>query len=117
MRARKPGRRAERALVMRHSETLVEALLDDTWLSLDELCRVAAVNPQWVAQRVAEGLLAAPAGESGGWRFDAPALQRIRCMVRIERDFDALPELAALVADLQDEIERLRSRLRRAGID
>ena len=44
------------------------------------------------------------------------ALQRVRCMVRLERDFDAVPELAALVADLQDEIERLRARLRRAGL-
>jgi chaperone modulatory protein CbpM len=30
----------------------------------------------------------------------------------IERDFDAAPELAALVADLLEEIEMLRARLR-----
>jgi len=42
---------------------------------------------------------------------------RARCMARLERDFDAVPELAALVADLQDEIGRLRARLRRVGID
>jgi chaperone modulatory protein CbpM len=33
-------------------------------------------------------------------------------MRRIERDFDAAPELAALVADLIEEIEALRARLR-----
>jgi chaperone modulatory protein CbpM len=38
-------------------------------------------------------------------------------MVRIERDFDAVPELAALVADLEAEIERLRRRLQALGAD
>jgi len=32
-------------------------------------------------------------------------------MYRYERDFDAVPELAALVADMQDEIERLKRQL------
>ena len=30
--------------------------------------------------------------------------------------FDAAPELAALVADMQEELEELRARLRRAGL-
>jgi chaperone modulatory protein CbpM len=33
-------------------------------------------------------------------------------MHRLDRDFDATPELAALVADLLEEIEALRARLR-----
>jgi chaperone modulatory protein CbpM len=33
-------------------------------------------------------------------------------MHRIERSFDAAPELAALVADLLEELEALRARLR-----
>jgi len=36
-------------------------------------------------------------------------------MLRIERDFDAVPELAALVADLLAELDEARERLRRAG--
>jgi len=32
------------------------------------------------------------------------------------RDCDANPELAGLIADLPDELERLRSRMRRTGI-
>jgi chaperone modulatory protein CbpM len=35
---------------------------------------------------------------------------------RYERDFEAGPELAALVADLMEEIEALRARLQRAGL-
>jgi chaperone modulatory protein CbpM len=34
----------------------------------------------------------------------------------LERTYDAAPELAALAADMLEEIDRLRARLRRAGI-
>lgn len=38
-------------------------------------------------------------------------------MLQIERDFDAAPELAALVADLLEELDRLRAQLGRPGPD
>jgi chaperone modulatory protein CbpM len=38
-------------------------------------------------------------------------------MAQVERDFDAVPELAALVADLHDELARLRARLRALGVE
>ena len=69
-----------------------------------------------MTERVQAGLLVARRGEAAAWHFDAVALKRVRCMVRLERDFDAVPELAALVADLQAEIDRLRRRLARAGL-
>lgn len=98
--------------------TAVEALLDDVWLDLDELCRAAGVSAPWVRERVAEGFVAAHAyGPGDAWRFDAAALRRVRCMAQVERDFDAVPELAALVADLQDELARLRARLRALGVE
>ena len=37
-------------------------------------------------------------------------------MRAIERDFDAVPELAALVADMLEEVDLLRARLRREGL-
>ncbi|TSE18439.1 hypothetical protein Talka_02185 [Tepidimonas alkaliphilus] len=52
-----------------------------------------------------------PAGEG----FDAAALRRVRRLAWLQRHFDADPELAALVVDLEEEIERLRARLRRLG--
>jgi chaperone modulatory protein CbpM len=97
-------------------ETLVEAMLDEALLSLDELCRAGAVSPQWVEERIVAGLLAPrtpAAGATDEWCFDAVALRRVRCMARLERDFDAVPELAALVADLEDEIAVLRHALER----
>jgi chaperone modulatory protein CbpM len=38
-------------------------------------------------------------------------------MRRLERDFDAVPELAALVVDLIEELDAVRARLRRAGLE
>jgi chaperone modulatory protein CbpM len=34
----------------------------------------------------------------------------------LERDFDAAPELAALTADLIEEVEQLKRRLKNAGL-
>ena len=95
----------------------IDAALLDAWLSLDELCRLGAVDPQWVMDRIDEGLLPDPGGAPRAWRFDGLLVERVRCMARLERDFDAAPELAALVADLVDEIHGLRQRLLRAGLD
>ena len=103
---------------MIHRPTPVEALIDEVWLDLDALCRAAGVDAGWVRQRTAEGLLPAPPrGAHDEGRFDAALLRRVRCMLRIERDFEAVPELAALVADLEAEIERLRRRLHALGAD
>ena len=102
---------------MRSTDALIEAVFDDAGLSLDELCRASAVSPQWVRERLAAGLLPRCEGEITGWRFDEVTVRRVRQMRRIERDFDAVPELAALVADLFDEIDALRARLKRAGLE
>jgi chaperone modulatory protein CbpM len=47
---------------------------------------------------------------AGTWRFSGASLLRARRMRQLERDFDAVPELAALVADMLEEIDSLRSR-------
>jgi chaperone modulatory protein CbpM len=80
-------------------------------LTLEELSRAMALPPEWVIERVRAGLIQ-PQGEGPqGWRFDAILVRRVRSMRHTERCFDAVPELAALVADLEDEIMRLRARL------
>jgi chaperone modulatory protein CbpM len=85
-------------------------------LSLDELCRAVAVSREWVVERVEAGVVQRIAGEEqASWRFDVVQVTRARRIARVERDFDAAPELAALVADLQDEIAALRRRLSRLG--
>ncbi len=94
--------------------TMVQVTLeeDEAVFSHEELCRAALVSADWLAERLETGLLAAEAASAQAGRFDAATLRRARAMARIERDFDAVPELAALVVDLQEEIDRLRHRLR-----
>lgn len=97
---------------MRKHEIVVATLDEDATLTIEELCAACAVTREWVVTRVEEGLLPIEAGMSDAWRFGSQQLWRARAMRRIERDFDAVPELAALVADLLEEIEALRARLR-----
>jgi chaperone modulatory protein CbpM len=76
-------------------------------LTLEELAVVCAVTPEWLRSRVEEGLLA----PQTQWRFGAVSVRRVRRMRALERDFDAAPELAALMADLLEELDALRARL------
>ena len=97
---------------MREQELIVATLQEDVALTLDELCATCAVSREWVVTRVEEGLLSIEESAAAEWRFGSRQLRRARAMHRIERTFDAAPELAALVADLLEEIEALRARLR-----
>jgi chaperone modulatory protein CbpM len=92
---------------------LIGVLVEETGLTLEQLCSVCAVDPQWVADHVMQGHLPANGTEPSQWRFGSREIRRVRQIRQIERAFDADPELAALVADLVDELDGLRARLRR----
>lgn len=98
-------------------DILVGSLLEDFWLTLDEAAAACAVEPEWLAARLEAGLFPHAEQSFGQWRLSAAGLVRARRMRRLERDFEAAPELAALVADLLDEIDTLRARLRCARLE
>jgi chaperone modulatory protein CbpM len=92
-------------------------LLDEALLTLDDLASSCAVSREWVIEHVQAGVLLTGSGaDPGDWAFTGRDLLRIGRISGLERDFDANPELAGLLADLFDELERLRIRLRRAGL-
>lgn len=95
-----------------HRQDLMAALVDEAGLTLDEFSRACSVEAEWVVMHVREGLLPAAGEAPDAWRFTSLHLRRARRMRRLERDFDAVPELAALVVDLIEEIEALRAQLR-----
>lgn len=95
------------------NDVLIGTLLDDTWLSLEQVAVACTVEPAWLVYRLEEGFFPEAQSVSGVWRFSGPCLIRARRMLQLERDFDAVPELAALVADMLDEMDTLRARLRR----
>lgn len=91
---------------------IIEAPLDELWFDLDDLCRLGVVEACWLEQRLADGLLLPCPGAPDAKRcYNALTLTRLHRLASLERDFDAIPELAALVADLEDEIRRLKDRL------
>lgn len=92
----------------------VHAVLDEVWLELPDLCLLADVTEVWVRQRMADGLLApASSPAMDVLHFDAVDLRRVVRMASLERDFEAVPELASLVIDLELEVASLRAKLRR----
>ena len=101
---------------MNDSDVLHGSVIADHEITLDHLARLCAVSQDWVLQRIDAGVLSARGGASSGWRFSSRTVWRVRRMVALERDFDAAPELAALAADLMEELERARAHLRHAGL-
>ncbi|MCC6070120.1 chaperone modulator CbpM [Massilia sp. GCM10020059] len=101
---------------MSNNESLAAQLLDEAALTLDELAHACSVEPDWVVQHVRAGVLGGNGElEVTRWRFGSGDLGRARRLLRIEQDFDANEDLAALVVDLGDEIRRLRARLAALG--
>ncbi|MCC6212426.1 MAG: MerR family transcriptional regulator [Burkholderiales bacterium] len=94
-----------------------EQILEGACLTLDQLCAAAALEREWLVRRVEEGLIPATGSARAEWRFAAIHVARARRMRDIERTYEAAPELAALVADMLEELDELRARLRaRRGI-
>jgi len=98
---------------MNERDVLIGALLEEAALTLEEIAVACAVSPDWVVSHVHEGLLQAEGDAPERWRFTSRTLWRARQIVHFERDFEAVPELAAFVADLMEEIESVRRRRRR----
>lgn len=93
------------------NEPLTGSLMEESWLTLEQVAAACAVEPGWLLRHLDEGLFPHAESVAGVWRFSGPALLRARRMRQLERDFDAVPELAALVADLLEEMDALRAQL------
>ena len=88
---------------------------EDAWLDLVELARVCGTTSGFIEALIAEDLLAPARPQPPG--FGGAEITRVRRILRLQRDFEASLSSVALLLDLLDEIERLRARLRRAGLE
>lgn len=100
---------------MSEDDVLIGTLLSDSWLTLEQVAKACDVETEWLLAHLEAGLFPHAESVGGVWRFSEAALARARRMRNLERDFDAVPELAALVADLLEETDRLRALLRALG--
>jgi len=99
---------------MRDDDILIGSLMEESWLTLEQVAAACMVEPAWLLRHLEEGLFPHAESIAGTWRFSGTTLIRARRMRQLERDFDAAPELAALVADLLEEMDELRVRVRAA---
>lgn len=80
-------------------------------LSLDELCVSCGISYEYIHELVEFGIIEPRGISHEDWRFDAEQLRRIRLIMRLEDDLEINLAGAALVLDLLDEIEMLRSKV------
>lgn len=80
-------------------------------LSLDELCTSCGVSYEYIHELVEFGIIEPRGISPESWHFDAEQLRRVRLIMRLEDDLEINLAGAALVLDLLDEIETLRTKV------
>ncbi len=96
---------------MNDDEIMSGTVIEESWLTLEQLATTCRVEPAWLIARFEAGLFEHAECVAGTWHISAGGLTRARRMWQLERDFDAVPELAALMADLLEELDILRTQL------
>ncbi|MCB1901119.1 MerR family transcriptional regulator [Cognatazoarcus halotolerans] len=94
---------------MHDKDILTGSLIEESWLTLEQVAAACAVEPEWLIGHIEEGLFPHAESVAGVWRITGTGLLRARRMRQLERSFDAVPELAALMADLLEELDELRA--------
>ncbi|WP_028534275.1 chaperone modulator CbpM [Paludibacterium yongneupense] len=88
---------------------------EDVGLSLSELARASGADESQLVEWVLEGVLDPSGGAPADWRFGGASLRRAHLARRLSEDLEINPPGVALALDLIDEIDSLRSHLRRRG--
>jgi chaperone modulatory protein CbpM len=94
-------------------QALQGTLVDESALfSIDDLCRICAIERRHVVEFVEEGVLEVATVGAEEWRFHGGALRRARIAARLQRDLELNLVGVALALDLMDEIRHLRREIR-----
>ncbi len=92
-----------------------EVLEEDVELTLAELCHRCRLQTEQLIELVEEGVVEPLGRDPAQWRFRGVSVRRVRCALRLERDLGVNVAGAALALDLLEELELMRTRLRRFG--
>lgn len=101
-------------MISKISSAALDAIIleEETPLTLADLSRACAVHAERIMDMVDEGLLEPVGGNPRVWRFTGVHLRRARVALRLQSDLGLNLAGAALVLQLLDEIDELRSSLR-----
>ena len=93
-------------------------LVESQPLTLRELARAVGADECWIVQLVEVEILQvdAPGEPPERWHFRSADLQRALAARRLERDFGANLDAAALILELQEKIRRLQGLLGAHGL-
>ncbi len=97
---------------------ITTTVIESSPLTVRELARAVGAEDQWVLRLVEVEILHVdtPADPPERWHFRSADLQRALAARRLERDFGANLDAAALILDLQAELRRVRGLLGAHGI-
>lgn len=91
-----------------------------TELTLEDLCRACAAQPDIVVAMITEGVIdlemLPQQTQPEHWRFTGVHLRRARVALRLHRDLGVNFAGAALALQLLDEMQALNSRLKHVAI-
>jgi chaperone modulatory protein CbpM len=90
-----------------------DLLEEDVELSLAQICRACRLSAEQIVELVDQGVIEPRGREPVSWRFQGISLRRVHFTQHMQRDLGVNAPGAALALDLLDELEQLRSRLRR----
>jgi len=79
-------------------------------LTLEELCELCDVTPDFIEEILEQGIVE-PRGQLNALRFSENDLRHIRTILHLQQDLDVNVAGAALVIDLMNELDQLRSRV------
>ncbi|MGI6638455.1 MAG: chaperone modulator CbpM [Desulfobulbus sp.] len=87
---------------------------EETYCSFGELCRLCGASAEQIHEMVAEGIISPEGRTPAEWRFTLVSLHRVQTVVRLHQDLHINLPGCALVLELLDELDSLRSLLARS---
>jgi chaperone modulatory protein CbpM len=88
--------------------SLIGEIVDDhTLLTVEELCRLCAVDRTYIVELVEEGVLSVTQVDATEWRFAGATVHRARKALRLQRDLEINLPGVALALELLEQLERL----------
>lgn len=84
----------------------------ETPLSLEELCDICQVSTSMINDLVNYGVISPQGRDPNEWVFHLDQLIRLKRAMRLQRDLELNMAGIALVLELSEELERLRTRMR-----
>ena|SRR3990167_19394 len=89
---------------------IVVDYINESMLSLDELCQICHVSPDFISDLITYEIVYPEGDTQDEWVFNVMQLQRVKTVLRLQRDLEMNLAGVAVVLDLLDEVEKLRAK-------